>query len=222
MSVDLQVIYPQESIKLTRVRLTPPSPLGLPPGLDIFGEDFTSIDEVLINDVQSPDVIILSKNRLIAQIPALYEKNRVINSVKVLSRRLTVTRRSLIRFRIGDTPGRVQGILRLIQLFLKVLFTTPGTDIFSPRTGGAGLKNIGETFGIEEGVDVVRDFIISVRNTTRQIIAIQGRDPRIPRDERLLAAKVLESGYNRQLTALVARVEITSQAGHSAVTNVEL
>ncbi len=222
MAVDFQVIFPQESIKLTRIRLTPPSPLGLPPGLDVFGDDFTAVDEVLINDVQSPDVIILSKNRLIAQLPTLYEKNRVINSVKVLSRRLTVTKRSLIRFRIGDTPGRVQGILRLLQKFLKILFTTPGTDIFSPRTGGSGLKNIGETFGIDEGIDVVRDFIISVRNTNRQIIAIQGRDPRIPRDERLLAAKVLQSGYNQETTALVAKVEITSQAGRAAITNVEI
>jgi hypothetical protein len=222
MAVDFQVIFPQESIKLTRIRLTPPSPLGLPPGLDIFGDDFTAVDEVMINDVQSPDVIILSKNRLIAQMPTLYERNRVVNSVKVLSRRLTVTKRSVIRFRIGDSPGRVQGILRLLQKFLKILFTTPGTDIFSPRTGGAGLKNIGETFGIDEGRDVVRDFIISVRNTTRQIIAIQGRDPRIPRDERLLAAKVLQGGFNRETTALVAKVEITSQAGHAAITNVEL
>lgn len=222
MAVDFQVIFPQESIKLTRVRLTPPSPLGLPPGLDIFGDDFTAVDEVLINDIASPDVIIISKNRLIAQLPDAWLKDRVVNSVKVLSRRLTVTRRSLIRFRIGDSPGRVQGIMRLIQLFLKVLFTTPGTDIFSPRTGGGGLKNLGETFGIDEGRDVVNDFVISLRNTTRQIIAVQGRDPRIPRDERLLAAKVLQAGFNRDTTALVAKVEITSQAGHAAVTNVEL
>ena len=222
MSVDMQVIFPQESIKLTRVRYTPPSPLGLPPGLDIQGDDFTEVDEVLVNDLQSPDVFILSPHRLIAQIPTLNPLNLIINDVKVLSRRLTVTKRSLLRFRIGDSPGRVQGILRLIQLFVKTLFTTPGTDIFSPRSGGAGLQNIGETFGIDEGHDVVRDFVISVRNTTRQIIAVQGRTPGIPRDERLLAAKVLQGRFNREQTARIARVEITSQAGHSAITNVEL
>lgn len=222
MAVDFQVIYPQESIKLTRIRLTAPSPLGLPPGLDIFGDDFTSVDEVLINDVASPDVIVLSKNRLIAQLPDLYRTNRTINSVKVLSRRLAVTSRSLIRFRIGNTPGRVQGIMRLIQLFLKVLFTTPGTDIFSPRTGGGGLTNVGETFGVDQGRDVVREFVISVDTTARQIIAIQGRDPRIPRDERLLTARMIQSGFNREQTALVAAVELTSQTGEAAIANVEL
>jgi len=222
MAVDFQVIYPQESIKLTRVRMTPHSPLGLPPGLDIFGDDFSAVDEVLINDMPSSDVIVLSRNRLIAQLPDLFQQNPVINSVKVLSRRMVVTRRSLIRFRIGDIPGRVQGIMRLIQNFLKVLFTTPGTDIFSPRTGGGGLRNIGETFGIDEGKDVIRDFIISVSNTTKQIIAIQSRDPRIPRDERLLTARVAQAGFNREQTALVAAVELTSQTGHAAIANVEL
>lgn len=222
MAVDFQVVHPQESIKLTQVRFTPPSPLGLPRGLDITGADFSSVDEVFINDIESPDVIVLSRYRLIAQLPPSLQNSFDINSVQVLSRRLTVTSRSKIRFRIGDTPGRVQGILRLLQKFLKVLFTTPGTDIFSPRTGAGALKNIGETFGIDEGKGIISDFVISVDTAARQIISFQGRDPRIPRDERLLAAKVLSAGFNRQLGAIVASVELTSQAGRAAVTNVEL
>jgi hypothetical protein len=222
MAVDFQVVFPQESIRLNQIRLSPRSPLGVPRSLDVHGVDFRAVDEVLINDIPSPDVIILNRNRLLAQLPTTLQKVPNIVSVSVLSRRLTITSRSLIRFRISDTPGRVQGILRLIQLFLKTLLSTPGTDIFAKRSGGGALVNIGETFGIDEGGDIISDFVISVDTTARQIVSRQGRDPRIPRDERLLSARVTAAGFNRELGAIIATVELTSQAGRAAFANLEL
>lgn len=222
MALDFQCVYPQESIRLSKIRFTPVSPLGLPRALDIIGQDFRSVDEVLVNESPSPDVIVLSKTRLIAQLPDILQKSLDVRSVAVLSRKLTITDRSYLRFRIGDTPGVVKGILRLVQLFLKVLLTTPGTDIWDRKVGGGALKNIGETFGTDQGADIISDFIISVDSTSRQIIATQGREPKLPRDERLLAAKVLSVGYDRDLGALLAAVEITSQAGRAATANLEL
>lgn len=222
MAYDLQIVFPQEAIRLSRVRLTPVSPLGLPRALDIVGQDFRAVDEVMINDAPSPDVVVLSQTRLIAQLPDFLQKSLDVRSVAVLSRRLTITPRSYIRFRLSDQPGVVSGILRLVQLFLKVLLQTPGTDIWSRRSGGGALKNVGETFGSEEGADIISDFIISVDATSRQIIATQGRETRIPRNERLLTAQVLNVGYDRSLGALLASVEITSQAGRAATANLEL
>lgn len=222
MAIDFQVVFPTEVIKLNGIRLTPPSPLGLPTQLDILGEDFSSVDEVFINDMESPDVIVVSKNRLLAQLPDVLQKSRAVNSVMVLSRKLTLSPRSLIRFRIGDTPSRVSGILRLVQVFLKVLFTTPGTDIFSKRVGGGALTLLGETFGADEGRKVVSNFVVAVDTAQRQIIALQGRDPALPPDERLLSARVTRSGFNREQGAIIASVELTSQAGRAALANLEL
>lgn len=222
MAVDFQVVFPQEVIRLNRIRFTPPGPLGLPRALDIIGEDFRSVDEVLINEIPSPDVLVLSQKRLIAQLPDSLQRAPNIVGVAVISRNLTVTPRSLIKFRISDQPGRVKGILRLVQKFLKVLFTTPGTDIWNQRTGGGGLKRIGQTFGADEGGSIISDFIISVDTTTRQIVAVQGRDPKLPRDERLLSAKVTKANFNRELGAIFATVELTSQAGRAATANLEL
>jgi hypothetical protein len=195
---------------------------GVPVTLDVLGEDFRSVDEVLINEIPSPDVIVVSKSRLIAQLPDALQKTLNVTDVRVTSRRLTLTSKSLIRFRVSDTPGRVSGILRLMQLFLKVLFTTPGTDIFAKRVGGAALQTIGETYGADEGKSLVSRFIISVDTTARQIISLQGRDPRIPLDERLLSARVTRAGFNRTQSAIIASVELASQAGRSAITNLEL
>lgn len=215
MSVDLQVVFPQEVIQLTSIRYLQ----GVsPPSLDIIGQDFSSVDHVLINDVASPDIVVVSQNRLFAQIPDA-AVGSTITSCAVISNRLGLTDKSILKFRISDVPSKVTGILRLVQVFLKFLLTTPGQDIFAPRLGASALKNIGMTFGKDQGGSIVSDFVVSVSTAQRQLLAVQARDPSIPSSERLLAAKVLKAGYNRQESALVVSLEITSQAGRAAVAN---
>jgi hypothetical protein len=140
----------------------------------------------------------------------------------VLSNQFTLSPRSLVRFRIGKTPGKVRGILRLTQLFLKVLFTTPGSDIFHPNAGGGALQVVGSTYGQGEGEGVVTEFVIAINRTQRQLIAMQSRDQRAPRDERLMAANVLSTEFDKLQGGLYITVEIISQAGRRAITNVEL
>ena len=218
MSVDIQVVFPQEVVPLNAVRILP----GVNPrSVDVIGQDFRSIDEVLINDVPSPDVVIVSQKRLLAQVPDQLV-NETLTSITVISNKLTITTKSLLKFRFGKTTSKVSGILRLVQIFLKILFSTPGTDIFSPRIGGNGLKGIGLTFGKDQGGQIVSDFVIAVSNTQRQVQAIKARDPTIPRDERLLQAAVTKADYNRAEAALVVSVELTSHAGRSATANVVL
>jgi hypothetical protein len=217
MPVDFQVIYPQESVVLTRVTAKRTTVGQLV--LDILGRDFRAVDEVLVNGMPSPDIIVLSKTRLLAQVPETLRNDRLV-TVDVLTKQLTITPRSLIKFRIGNTPGKVKGVMRLMQLFLKILFTTPGKDVFEPKLGGAALKNLGSTFGQDEGAGIVSDFVVAVDNTQRQVIAIQGRNASIPRDERLLSAKVIRAGFNKSEGALNVSIELTSQAGQAVTANV--
>ena len=217
MAIDLQTISPQELVHLNQVRVLP----GPPRSVAVVGADFRSVDEVLVNMSPSPSVVVVSKNELLAQVPDAIGQDR-IHTVQVLSKKLTLSERSQLRIRIGRTPGRITGIMRLMQLFLRILFTTPGRDIFAPNLGGGALKNIGATFGAQEGSDIVNDFVIAVDTTSRQIIAIQGRSSNIPRDERLLGAKVLSATFNKALGGIDVAVQITSQAGREAVANVGL
>jgi hypothetical protein len=217
VSVDLQTISPQELVHLSSVRVLP----GPPRTVAVAGDDFRSVDEVIINLVPSPDVVVVSKTQLLAQVPDILRDDR-IHTVEVLSKKLLLTDRSQLRIRIGRTPGRVTGIMRLTQLFLKVLFTTPGKDIFNPRLGGGALRRVGATFSADAGKDIVNDFVIAVDTTSRQLVAIQGRDVSIPRDERLLSAKVISAAFNKGASGIDARVQLTSQAGRDAVANVGL
>jgi len=216
LAVDFQVVFPQQIIPLNSVTIL----RGMNPrSLDILGEDFSAVDEILINDIPSPDVVILSKTRLLAQVPPTL-KYVTVTSVTAISRELTISPKSVIKFRVGHVASKVSGILRLVQVFLKLLLTTPGRDIFAPRLGGNVLKDIGTTFGKDESGGIVSDIILAVDRTRRQIITIQGQDPSIPRDERLLAATVTSAAYNKVEAALVVAIELTSHAGRAATANI--
>jgi hypothetical protein len=218
VAVDFQIAFPQETVKVSLARPVPGLPVRT---LEVIGDDFRSVDEVLMNEVPSPSFIIVTKNRLIAEVPQAL-KDSTISSISVLSKKLTVTPRSVIRFRIGRTPSKVRGILRLLQLFLRILFQTPGTDIFAPKLGGGALVHLGQSVSVEDGTDIVGDFIVSVDNTVRQVIQIQSRNQSIPPDERMLTARVVSAGFNKNETALIASIEVVSQAGRSAVARLEV
>jgi hypothetical protein len=216
VAVDFQCVFPQTVVPLSSVSNVP----GLSPRtLQVIGQDFSSVDQVLLNDIASPSVVILSKTKLLAQVPGQLTFT-VITSVTVTSNNLTVSPRSLIKFQISSPASKVSGILRLLQIFLKILFTTPGRDIFAPRVGGNGLKDVGLTFGSDEGGNIVSDFTIAVATTVRQILAIQSKNPTLASSERLMSATVTSATYSSTESALIVSIKVVSQAGQSATANV--
>lgn len=219
MTVDLQVVHSQEVVRLDHISVV--SPGGIK-SIRVRGQDFSSVDEVLINDIASPDVVILSGTELLAQLPDSMQRVPEVNSVVVINHKFTVGARSVLRFRFGKTTGRVKGIQRLVQLFVKVLFTTPGTDIFNPTLGGGILGSLGSTYGKDDGDNVITEYVIAVQRTQRQLIAQQSKDQRSPRDERLLSATVVGSSFDSRQGALYMRVSLVSQAGRTALVNMEL
>jgi hypothetical protein len=217
MPVDFQVAFPQETIHLSQIRVLE----GTPKTIEVIGEDFRAVETVSINGTDSPNVFIANKNRLTAQVPDAWLENDIVR-VNVISRRITLSPRSVMRFRIGKQPGKTSGILRLLQLFLKVLFTSPGSDIFNKSLGAGGLRNVGEVFGAGNGADMLSSLVVAVDTAARQVIALQGRNAAIPLDERLLSAKITRSGFDRSSLTVYVEVEITTQAGQQAITNLEL
>lgn len=219
MAVDFQVCFPQEAIKLNTIALTHVEGIA---AITVVGEDFRAVDEVIINDIPSPDVVITSNTTLLAQLPDVLQRAPEVFSVTVLSNRFTITSRSLFRFRIGKRPGKVKGILRLLQLFIKVLLTSPGSDIFNPTAGGGVLSQVGSTFGKDASTNMMTDFVIAVTRAQRQIIAMQSREQRSPRSERLLSASVIGSQFDKLQGAFYVRIQIVNQAGQTAEGNLEV
>lgn len=217
MAFDFQICFPQQSVQLQGVTLVPDSN---PATLDVVGDDFTSVDEVWVNEFLATSYYVISKNRLFVTVPEEITIGSPVLTVSVTSRNLVFTKESILKFQVNRVPSKVNGILRLLQLFVKTLLTTPGTDIFSKKSGGGGMRGIGRTFSRAETGGIVSDFVVSVDNTTRQLIATQSRRPGIPADERLLTAKVTSSNFSVQESGLMVSIEVTSHAGRSATANV--
>jgi len=218
MPLDIQFAYPQQLIKISQVSLLQERD---PPTLLVVGDDFSAVDEVLLNDVPSPAVTVLSKTELTAVLPVEVRGNSVV-TVTVVSYQLVHSDSSVVSFRLGPTNRKTSGINRLMQLFLKILLTSPGSDIFSPQLGGGLLNIIGRSFSRSEVGSLVGDLVVAVDNTAKQVIAIQSRKARLPRDERLLSAQVQSAEFDASQTALIATVNLTSQAGTSATANILL
>jgi hypothetical protein len=216
MSVDFQVVYPQQSIALTGIHEL----VGYTPrALDIRGADFSAVDDVEINDQLSPNWTVLGRQRMLAQVPVQEQESRIY-SVAVISNRLTFTKESVLKFRIGSSPGKVTGMMRLIQLFVKVLFTTPGTDIWAPNLGGGLLQMVRGYAGKDEGKGLVGDVAVAVDTSSRQILSLQAQDGSIPPSERLLSAGVSQASYNRHDLSLNVTVELLNQTLRRGFANI--
>lgn len=221
---DIQVIEIRDVLPVKEVSIVEGSD---PAVLVIRGRGFQAASRVFINDIPATDVMVVNSTKIMAEVP--FELVVNINSVVVISNRLTNTDKSRITFGIQDQPKAVQGIERLMQKFLKVMIQSPGRDIWSPKIGGGLLDLVGKTFGKgSEGVTaaasstLAADMQVAVDRARRQVISAQANSPQTAASEKLLYAKLLETQFLPHEMALYGRIELTSQAGQAAVVRLEV
>lgn len=222
--IDIQVVEVRDVLPLTKVYIAE----GVEPAtLVLEGRDFVNAQYVYINNIQAVTVEIVSSSTITVEVP--FELVTPINSVVVVSNKLTRTDRSRIAFRMNDQPTSVQGIERLIQKFLKVMLQTPGQDIWSPNIGGGLLGAVGKVFGkgtlgvtTAASGTLAADMQVAVDRARRQIIAIQANSPASTASERLLYARLLESRFLPHEMALYGRIELANHAGQSAAVRLEV
>ena len=207
---DLQVISIQDVVPVSQVSLIT--------GTSIFkirGRDFRRVTEVQLNDVPSTFAI-ESSTMLLVDRPASLETAR-LRTVLVLSNTFTLTEKSVIKNKLGTSL--LSGLTSLAQLFVKILMTTPGRDVYRPAIGGALLDLVGQVAGSPDRPDLKTSFMLSVTQTRDQILELQSRTTTLPADERLAAAEVVSVRFDPQTGTLQGRVELISMAGDAALVN---
>lgn len=216
--MDIQTFFFSDMLGVTGVEEVPDL---LPRSLNIFGRDFHAAVRVLLDDQDSPSWIVVSPQQILAQVPEPLA-GAIITSVQVLSSDFTATEKSKLFFELGNDTKKVTGLKAMMQTFLKILFTTPGTDAFSKSIGGGALQGLGKNFDASNTQNLVSDFAIAVRRAEMQTISLQSRQLRLPDDEKLAAANVLGVMMDVASTSLLARVELIAQSGKLAITTLEL
>lgn len=190
------------------------------PTVELEGEDFSSVESVRVNDLESPEFVVLSRTRLIAVLPGGVER---INTVSVLSSNFTFTAEgSRVFFRTGNKTRQISGLLALVQLFTKWMLQSPGSDIFNPERGGGLQRMVGQAMSSHRIDPLLATVARSVDTTARQIRSSQLRRSGIPLDERLLAATLVGVNVFEPTLEVSARVKLDAVSGRSAISNLEL
>lgn len=212
---DIKVIAIKDVLTVNRVgfvaNFTPRS-------LRIEGVNLLSADEVIINDIPSPEFMAVSNSVLVAQVPDS-QVNSSIRKVTVLATKPSPDRSSILRFETGRTISKLEGLEKLIQLFVKMLLQTPGSDMFNPGEGGGVLSLVGRVVSKGDTSALSASLVSAVTRTRDQLIARQNLINRIPPDERLLRADVEAVGFNPNTSTLAARITVGAVSGRAAVTN---
>lgn len=205
---DVQVMYPQEVLGVSSVHAVD----GVFPfTLVVTGKDFSLANEVRLNGQIAPKFAVADDHTLYVEVPETVTEE--VTSVTVLTERVLVRDKALLSFKLGMSPAKISGVYRLMQLFLRLLFTSPGSDIWSPQLGGGALLSIGKSSAGDGMSSLVQDFHIAVDQTARQITALQARSRRLPPDERLLRATITSITFNAQEGALLPTVELVNHLG---------
>ena len=213
--LDIKVIAIKDVLAVSEVGFVPNF---TPRTLDMRGEKFLQADEVYVNSFPSPEFIIISDNKILAQVPNS-QLETTITSVTVLSTKPSADRSSFLHFEVGSTISSLRGLEKLVQLFTKMLIQSPGSDRFHPDEGGGLLNLVGSNVGKNQGKTLSASLVSAVNRTRDQLMKKQSVITRLPPDERLLRADVQSVGYNPNTTTLVARVSVGAYSGRQAVAN---
>lgn len=213
--IDIKVILIRDILPVNRVSYVPNfSPLSL----IIEGTQLQQANDVLINGIDSPEFMIISNNKIVAQVPDSQVDSR-LNSVTVIATKPSADRTSILYLDAGRSFTKLEGIEKLVQYFTKVLIQNPGSDIFNPTEGGGVLSLVGRVVAKSDNTSLPAAIVAAVNQTRDQILAKQNKIQRIPSDERLLRADAQAVGFNPSTTSLAARISIGAASGRDAVAN---
>lgn len=218
---DLQVVYLQDVISVSKIE--PVNSLEVA-AVKVTGKKMDAAAIVLINNIESPSFFVISKSELVAEVPSIVvDSDDIIRSVAVLSSRSSNTERSVVNFRIGGHLTKVSGIQRLVQRYILMLLTSPGSDLFDPELGG-GLQDLIGTVASGPSSDhaVSGSVARAVNKATEDLQRVQGSSPFLDPSEKLVSADIMGTFFDPRTTVLAVQIQLNSAAGRSAVANLVL
>lgn len=216
--IDIKILTIRDLLPITKVEY---ASKVVPLSVIIQGDRLDEASIVYINDMESPEFAVLSKNRLLAQVPDT-ERSSILRKIAVVATSPSVNRSSLLHFEVGPSFKGLSGIEKLVQAFCKQLIQTPGSDRFRPDEGGGLLKLVGRNVSKGDSKNLQASVIGAIGRARDQLLARQNLDRRIPADERLLSVSAESVGFDPTTTTLVASIALSAVSGRQAVANLNL
>lgn len=209
--IDLRVVNAKALLRITSVA---PIRGFLPISILVVGEKLDQTTEVQYNGVQAEEFSRASSTRLIVKVPES-QVGKPLRDLKVLSPVSVVKQDAVITLGLTSPPKTISGIDRLVQNWVLIFMTTPGTDIFSPNSGGGGASIVGRPTD-RTGKGVAADLSMAIEKTKNELLRIQSSNQTIPPSEKLLSSNLDTVEYDSASTVLSARVLIQNMLGDAA------
>lgn len=216
--IELQILTIRDLLSVTNVEFA----AGISPlSVIIQGEKLDQASSVFINDSEVPEFMVLSANKILAQIPTI-QRSSILRKVAVIATSPSVTRKSLLQFEVTSSIRSISGIEKLVQAYCKQLLQSPGTDRFRPNDGGGLLKLVGRNVSSGDTQSLQASVVGAINRARDQLIARQNTDRRISADERLLTVTADAIGFDSLTTTLTANIALSAVSGKQAVANLTL
>lgn len=186
----------------------------LPPSILVAGEKLDRASEVLYNGISVSEFAVVASNRLVVKIPKS-QVGQKFQDIKVLAQVSAAKADATLSLGVTTPPKTVSGIDRLVQSWVIIFMTTPGSDIFTPNSGGGAVAIIGRPTD-RSGKGVAADLAIAIERTKQEILRLQAGIQTIPPSEKLLSSSLDSIQYDQASTVTSARVIIQNMIGNSA------
>lgn len=195
----MQFLQMRRVLDLVSIREIP----GVQPRtLEIRGNRMDLTSAVELNDTTAPGFVVVSAGQLLVQIPSSIT-GRILTAA-VYSNYVDPAGKSVATYDLGSHPKISFGKARVFQNFVKMLLTTPGTDVWSPNTGG-GMRAVAAVLPTKGGDQAISGDIESrVLQVARQMLRSQATDTTLLAEERLLSVNVI----NITISSLEQRVRL--------------
>ena len=189
-----------------------------PPSIVVLGDKLNLTQEVFYNNIKVSEFVISSDKRLVVRIPDSQIGKEFVG-IQVFSN-VNITKSSAaLSFELIKPLKQVEGIERLVQSWMLVFFTSPGSDVFDLQSGGGVRAIIGKNTNTK-GKGVSADLALAIERTQNELLRLQSKDSRIPLSEKLLSATLSAMNYDDRTTTLFATVALKNMLGENAEVSV--
>ena len=179
--------------------------------VQITGAGFVDVANVLINGYRSPEFIVDSSQRIFAAVPTAVA-GQIITDIQVLLLSPLKGTENAVILDIGGGNGRIEGPPKLVQSFIKVLLTTPGSNIFSPQLGGGLMQLSGKNMA-SRSENLESEARAAIARTEAQMKALHTATPRLPDSEKLRSVTIISVNVDVDSSTLSIRLELVAQNG---------
>ncbi len=199
---------------LLRIRSVSPIRGFSPPSIVVVGDKLNLTLEVLFNGISAKDFSVASETRLVVRIPES-QIGKELKDLRVYSSTSLTKEDSELSLEVVRPIATVQGMDRLVQSWLLLFLTSPGSDIFSPKSGAGARSIVGRT-GSRGGKGLSADLTLAVERTKAELLRLQTAAANVPLNERLLSSNLETLSFSEETTALSARVLLKNMIGDRA------